>query len=488
MLTRFLLTKFSFSFLLASFVCGASFNEIEHVLEQHNLFNSAEKRIEIATRIRETHQILANEQNKLYVGIQEETESAENMANSARTVKSGGSKKTKSNKSVSPDLSSTNFAMSNLCVVTNSDKIINVPLANHSDQFVYDSCVDGTHNIVPDLEACQDQWRLYLGTNALILGDKSKDVKQKIIASKENITNFVGVLCKACNEQASSQALATLENIKNEIKSYHGYIKTWNTCGWHSEQRIVYDLDSTRIEEELKTIHETNGIKIIIACVHTRLAPCIAKADSPDKLKRDPSTQTCDCYHTLRNWSSRWTFKNKIANLPLAMTVSYVDYSGHTKEAEYNRLDRNTPNFFLQQLTPADVIDNENKGKTWLNSEVSFAWHHMNMYKTPSQISSAYESDLMSIMKPFTDKYNVYYEKETDLTMEFEGIRLQRLQTAERIKHFSIRSLSCIQALNSLSAIQALDFSLVGADEFDPMSLSILTAPRKSRRACPRDE
>ena len=403
----------------------------------------------------------------LYVGIQTETALIEDITNSSKTTRSvSSSKKTKSNKSGNLDLSSTNFAMSNLCVITNSDQIIDIPLANHSDQFVYDSCVNGTHNIIPYLDECQNQWERYLGIEALILSESTIKVKENIIAAKDKITHFVGDLCRACDEQASKQAIETLENIKDKIESYHGFIRTWTMYGWHSEQRIVHDMDSDRIVHELISIHEQcGGIKMIIACIHTRLAPCIAKADASDKPKGKASDQTCDCYNTLRNWPSRWTLKNKrpdLRDLPFVMTVSYVDYSSQTKEEEYNRLDRATPNFFLQQLIPTEDKDTRHKGKKWLNTELSFSWYYMNMYKVPSQLISAYERELVLIMQPLINRYSVHYEGASTLTMDSREIRLQRLQTAEHVRFLNIIPLSGIQAIN---------FCLVGTEPSDPIHL-----------------
>lgn len=462
---KFLFIKLYFSFLSLSLAFGSSFDDIECILTP--LFSSAGKNTEIALHVKKTHQNLANEQTMLYEGIQAETALIEDVTSSSKTTKSGSSsKKTKSNKSVNLDLSSTNFAMSNLCVITNSDQIIDVPLTNHSDQLVYDSCVNGTHNIIPYLDDCQNQWERYLGTEALILNENTIKVKQNIIEAKDKITDFFGDLCKACDEQASKQAIETLENLKDKIESYHGFIRTWTMYGWHSEQRIIHDLDSDRLENELISIHEkNNGIKMIIACVHTRLAPCIAKIDAPDKPKGKSSDHTCDCYNTLRNWPSRWTFKNKrpdLGGLPLVMTVSYVDYSSQTKEAEYSRPDRATPNFFLQQIIPTEDKDILHKGKKWLNSELSFSWHYMNMYKTPLQLISAYERELVLIMQPLINSYNVRYEGETSLTMDYSELRLQRYQTTDRVRLLNIMHLSGIQAIN---------FCLVGTEPLDPIHL-----------------
>ena len=238
--------------------------------------------------------------------------------------------------------------------------------------------------------------------------------------------------------------------------------------GWHSEQRIVHDMDSDRIENELISIHQQRGgIKAIIACVHTRLAPCIAKADAADKPKGKSSDHTCDCYNTLRNWPSRWTLKNKqpdLRDLPFVMTVSYVDYSSQTKEEEYVGLNHAIPNFFTQQLFPTEDKDTRLKGKKWLNSELSFSWHYMNMHKTPSQLISAYEHELVLIMRPFIDMYNVHYEEENTLTMNSREIRLQRIQTTERVRLLNIVPLSGIQAIN---------FCLIGTEPSDPIHLLI---------------
>ncbi len=101
--------------------------------------------------------------------------------------------------------------------------------------------------------------------------------------------------------------------------------------GWHSEQRIIHDLERPDIETRLMDIREQHEIKVIFACVHTRLAPCIAKHDLPNKPKGQSSSQTCDCYNCLRNWPERWSFKSKNSAIPVAMSVSYVDYPSQTR-------------------------------------------------------------------------------------------------------------------------------------------------------------
>ncbi len=85
--------------------------------------------------------------------------------------------------------------MASLCVVTNSDEVVELPLKNHSDQCVYDSCANGAHNIIPSLDVCQEQWVRYLGDGAIILNEDTLKVKQTITEVKDDINRFVTDLC-----------------------------------------------------------------------------------------------------------------------------------------------------------------------------------------------------------------------------------------------------------------------------------------------------
>ena len=307
---------------------SSSFDRLTGVLQRYDI--SKDFSAELFEEVEKIHQDLVNKQHDLYIGIQKAV--PENIEPSNTSVKSGKSNpSSKSAKSKNNDLLNTNFALATLCIVTKHNKILKIPVYNMDSQLMYDSCFEGMHNIVPgeggDIErglgASLNQWKRYLGNDAIILKEDTQTVKEKILLYLVQLKQTVHTMIKQCDEQNYEGALNSITQIENQRRDYFSYLRTWSTCGWHNEQRIIYDMDRSEIERCINDIHQNQGgVKLIIACVHTRLAPCIASEQY----------RSCDCYHCLQNWSKKW---NLNGIYPSIMTTSYVSYPKSTDEGVY---------------------------------------------------------------------------------------------------------------------------------------------------------
>ena len=204
-------------------------------------------------------------------------------------------------------------------------------------------------------------------------------------------------MCQQCNQLLFEEIKSTVSLIEKERQTYFSFLRNWGTA-WHNEQRIIYDIDSPRTIERLQTIHHKQGIKLIIACVHTRLAPCIASE----------SYKSCDCYHCLQNWPEIWLG----SQFPSLMTVSYVTYPESSGEQIYSdKQTRQNANsiykYFIGQYV-SSVLKPSGRGKRWLNEELSFYTSHINYFKT-NQFSNFFDQALMDAFKPILDVCRVSY-------------------------------------------------------------------------------
>jgi hypothetical protein len=457
-LSLFLLVYFSIYALSA-----ASFDDIQGVIKSGGKKIPATAEEQVYDKILEVHDRFAREQNALYAGLPKD---AASVAVSAKATRSESkvarsevsSKQTKSSNSRVPDLSSVNFAMAHLCVVTDTDEIIDVPVYNMGRQAIYDSCSNGTHNVIPGIEACQEQWQKYVSIEALIFNEGTEFVKRSILLSKEKLRILIGELIQCCTSNNSKDAKNSVTEIEKEIIKYYGFVKTWNAYGCHSEQRALYDLDGTTIDEHLTEIKSRSGIKLIAACLHTRLAPCIAKMEPLGR-------RTCDCYNCLRNWSERWNFKQKNPEIQTLMTVSYVEYPSLIGEAEYIP-EVNNPSFFLKKIEIDETFPvDPARGQSWLEDDLSFSWYHMNFYKTGGAYLNEYERDLMDIMQPLWTHCHTSYEGYKDISMLCGYLKLQRKYHVNGVKFLRVN--------NWPGDVLATTVSLIGDSEEDPISLSL---------------
>ena len=131
---------------------------------------------------------------------------------------------------------------------------------------------------------------------------------------------------------------------------------------------------------------------------------------------------------------------------------------------EYDRSDRATPNFFLQQMIPTERETPSERGKIWFTGELSFGWHQMNFYKTPGGLLSHHEYELMRIMQPIISRCGVSYEDYKFITMHANNMVLQRINTPERVKFLN---------LPPFSGVQTMQIALFGTEELKPIHLSL---------------
>lgn len=444
-----------FCFFWSIFTLSASsFDNIQGVLERSEKQLSAAIAEQVYTKISEIHTCFAREQNALYSTLPKDTSSTTTSQKGARSETS--SRQTKSSNSRIPDLSTANFAMAFLCVITETDQIIELPIVNMGSQAIYDSCSDRTHNAIPGLAACQEQWQKYLSVDAAIFNPDTESVKQNIGKSKETLKSLIDVLIQQCENQEFEGI--NISQIEKEIARYYGFIKTWHAYGCHSEQRALYDIDSSHVEERLTRIQSEFGIKLIAACLHTRLAPCIAKVDPPTR-------RTCDCYHCLRNWADRWNFKQRNPDIQTLMTVSYTEYPKQIPESEYAP-EIDNPRFFLKKIDIDESAEVDlARGQKWLNDELSFSWHHMNFYKTDGVHLNEYEHDLMEIMRPLLERCQTVYENKKNISLTFANLKLQRKYHLDGKKFLSLN--------NWPGEVEATTVKLIDEYPDDPIQITI---------------
>jgi hypothetical protein len=331
-----------FLFVFYCFQAVASFPEIEPFLEGV----SVQEKSRIISRIDEEHKDLSSIQKNLSLGLSQSfsmispptpTHGASSVSSSSRA------------KSVVESWEDANFALATLLIVLNDGKILPFKLypgftnENPTTSFarVYDSCFDRTHNFIPSLDGCEEQWHRYLEKSAPIFGQDTQDVKDSITRLIDNIrTNINGIK----EEPDPESVITTTKLVVDDIQTYHSFLQTWIHTGWHSEQRILYDLDQDYTLTPLENVKKTSGIRMIIGCLHTKFSPC----------KSPPKPSTCDCLQCLKNWPTRWRFSQQNTEIPVFMTVSYESLF-KSVDRDYNRYLSSTDKFFVKSTIPNDI-------------------------------------------------------------------------------------------------------------------------------------
>ncbi|MBA4249067.1 MAG: hypothetical protein C0432_04560 [Candidatus Puniceispirillum sp.] len=403
---------------------SASFDRLQDVVHRHGI--SADLSQIIYEKISGLHQKMADEQNDLYVGVQHViSDNVEPASASAKSAKSKGSSQT--SKSKNSDLLNANFALAYLCVVTAQNELLEIPVYNMDSQLMYDSCFEGMHNLVPgegsDLETGLDtsinQWTRYLGANPFILNAGTESVKNNILSKLQEIKQLVSELKELCNDQKYDAALESISSIEDGRQKYFGYLRKWTTSGWHNEQRIIADMDSSRIKGYLQAANNDKGIKLVIACVHTRLAPCIAAE----------TYASCDCYHCLQNWPMQWNLNQQY---PSIMTTSYVSYPKSSSEQVYlekqQQQNNNVAYYFMKQCVVSTEITPSDHARKWLQEELAFHTSQINYLKTGKKFGNFFDQAIVEVFQPILDVCKVSYVKK-QLCIESSQFSLKRKDT-----------------------------------------------------------
>ncbi len=404
---------------------SSNFDRLLDTLQSRGI--SADFSNEIYEKISGIHQKMADEQNDLYVGIQQVI--PDNVEPTSASVKSGKSKNSsQTSKSKNNDLINANFALASLCIVTTQNEILEVPIYNMDSQSMYDSCFEGMHNLVPgegsDLEVGLDtsinQWKKYLGISPYILNIGTQAVKSNILSKLQEIKQLVTRFDNQCDNQNYAEALNLIPNVERLRTEYFQYLRTWATYGWHNEQRIIADMDSSRIKGYLQAVNNDKGIQLIIACVHTRLAPCIASE----------TYKSCDCYHCLQNWPAEWNLNS----YPSIMTTSYVSYPKSSGEQVYlekqkEQNDNNVTHYFMKQCIVPTEMTSSDQARKWLQEELAFNTSQINYLKTDKKFSNFFDQAIAEVFQPILDVCRVSYV-ENKLCIKSPQFALQRKEAA----------------------------------------------------------
>jgi hypothetical protein len=245
------------------------------------------------------------------------------LLNAGKTSAGAGKGSSKSSKSVTQNWGDVNFAMGSLLIIKDdgSHKVVavqGVGVRQADDKpTIYDSCSDRTCNILPDADVCVGQWKRYLGDGANILSDGTTLVKEKLIGDIGPLKAIESCVSRIQTNVDDKDPLSFYDfsQIKEQIKTYQSLLSnSWVPIGWHSEQRLIFDLDGYSIKKRLGEI-PADSISKIIACVHTHLSPCCSYVG-----EEHPK---CECMRSLSNWPKKWTFSDEIPGVSVSMTVSY---------------------------------------------------------------------------------------------------------------------------------------------------------------------
>jgi len=185
-------------------------------------------------------------------------------------------------------------------------------------------------------------------------------------------------------------------------------------------------MDGSILTQQLNDIYVTDGIKVVIAGVHSRLAPCIAQY---------PNRITCDCYNCLNNWPNKWKFKDLHPEVQAVMTVSFQDFSNNSNQELYN-LQACDPHFFLKHMPTVDSSKFDlDIGKSWLYEELSYSLYHLNYLKKGCNgLINFFEQDLIDVMEPIITRCHCEYDNIRDLTMKYGDMSMQRKYSSDGTK------------------------------------------------------
>lgn len=294
---------------------------------------------------------------------------------------------TKSSKSVMQKWQEANFAVGSLIVykVGGSHEVIPVQGVGirQSDDAptIYDSCADRTCNMLPDAGLCVSQWHRYLGDAAKILNSGTEAVRGRLMGDAgDSPLNGIQVSVSEIQrkiEEEEPLSLDDFKDINDHISIYQSLLSnTWVPVGWHSEQRLIYDLDEDNLKNQLRDIHGITPIQCIIGCVYTHFSPCC-------------DDKGCFCMRSLSNWPECWTFLSELPGIPTSMTVSY---SFQHPSLPVSLDPYRTGKFFIQNLGEGPPSESLELAKEYLkagklNRQIRRTFNH-------------YEKRLITLLRP----------------------------------------------------------------------------------------
>jgi len=174
--------------------------------------------------------------------------------------KSGSSK---FSKSVMQNWQDVNFAMGSLIVVKTDGSQEIIPVqgvgvkVSEGEPTIYDSCSDRTCNMLQDTDVCINQWRQYLGDSAKIFSSGTEKVRGLLTGDRDDSplreiqVNVLEIKRKL--EETEPLSWDDFKQINNQIMTYQSLLSnTWVPVGWHSEQRIICDLDGEPMKDRLR--------------------------------------------------------------------------------------------------------------------------------------------------------------------------------------------------------------------------------------------
>lgn len=263
-------------------------------------------------------------------------------------------KSSKSTNNLANNLSTANFANATMLIVKKTGKIEKMDVvppsfsakADENPFFkIYDSCFDRSHQILPPIEDCEKQWRDYLPKKHPFFTSMETN-KGELDVLKKNFSNRI-------NSLLGQGENSTFLDLKRDVVNYYGRLQSWVHSGWHSEQRIIYDLDRYLFEilNKLRLYQqEDSPVQGMIICLHTKKSPCTCIPEKENKKE----TVTCDCLTTLQNWSRETLLA--LPGVPLFMTVSYEDVFLPNDDYYMQQLEeKNSKNFFMRQIPTQDI-------------------------------------------------------------------------------------------------------------------------------------
>jgi len=140
-------------------------------------------------------------------------------------------------------------------------------------------------------------------------------------------------------------------------------------------------------------------IKCIIACLHTRLSPCIARENK----------DLCSCYTCLTNWPARWKGKSIFSDIPIFMAVSFVDYQSPNSKS----LPLDAPNFSMRQLRLPEPKIRFDLAEAWVRT--ALLKRQVNSLRTGLSTFLPFEEEILSIIRENFGLLEASYIETSDL-------------------------------------------------------------------------
>jgi len=369
-----MMKTFFYSFCLFLTFClqifGSSFDELDEsvrlvVLDQHRSH-------------KKTVDCLRDGLSKLEFGYPAEGGASGGAGKASSSHKSGS---TKSSKSVTQNWGDVNFAVGSLIVIKEDGVAQIIPIqgvgVRQSDNAptIYDSCSDRTCNMLQDVETCRSQWVQYLKNDARILDHEGVEkVRGWITEAREDspLRAIKGRVEKIL-ETSEFTDIRDFSSIGSSIEKFQGYTGIWVARGWHSEQRLIYDLDAESIKDSLREIHSMKPIQRIVGCVYSYFSPCCL---------HKPEHPTCECMRSLQNWPERWTFIPELEGIEILMTASWSE----DHESLGSFVDDKKGKFFVKKLGDEGVVEDVEIAAKYLqvanlNRQMGFVYRTINSYE-----------------------------------------------------------------------------------------------------------